>query len=314
MILITGGMGFVGMHTARRFLDVGERVVITQHQASREPEIFKNDIGKALIVERVDITSSYDMLDVVRRHKVTDIVHLVAPRLGALSPAEEFRVNITGLLSVLEAARLGGVRRLQVASSQSVYTGLPEGPYREETPLPVVSANSTEAFKKTFEILTLHYADRTGLPVVLMRLGGIYGPLYYSMFNIPSRMCHAAIKGVPADFSGALGTPYAEDDGDFCYVKDCARGIQMLHAAEKLSHRVYNIGAGRGFKVGEIAAAVTKAAPGAQITVQPGRNPRGRANAYMDLTRTRAEVGYQPEYDIQRGVAEYIGWLRTHPE
>jgi len=101
MILIIGGMGFIGLHTARRFLDAGENVVITQFQTRREPDFIKDEIGKRVIVERLDVTSGNELMDIVRKHKVTGIVDLVAPALGALSPGEDFRVNMLGLINVL---------------------------------------------------------------------------------------------------------------------------------------------------------------------------------------------------------------------
>ena len=62
MILITGGMGFIGMHTARKFLDAGNDVVITQHSARREPELFRDDIGSRLQIERTDVARSAEVL------------------------------------------------------------------------------------------------------------------------------------------------------------------------------------------------------------------------------------------------------------
>ena len=53
---------------------------------------------------------------------------------------------------------------------------------------------------------------------------------------------------------------------------------------------------------------------GMQIELQPGHGPQHRPSAYMDNTRIREEVGYRPEYTIERAITEYIYWLRRHPE
>src|SRR2546421_270689 len=87
VILITGGMGFIGLHTARRFLDAGEQVVITQFTTRREPDFIKDELGKRVFVERVDVTSHHDVTEVVRKHKVTGIIHLAVPALAALTAA-----------------------------------------------------------------------------------------------------------------------------------------------------------------------------------------------------------------------------------
>ncbi len=315
MILITGGLGFIGLHTAKSFLDAGERVLLTQYRVRREPDFIKSEIGRRAFIETLDVTSGHDVIDLVRRHKVTGIVHLAVPGLGTLSAAEDYRVNMMGFLNILEAARLLDVRRVSLASSVAVYAGLHEGPFREAALLPVPSGNPTETFKKALEILGLHYASRTNIEVVALRIGTPFGPLYHSLAAPTSRICHAAAKGVPADFTGARGgTPHEDDDTGAFYVKDCAAAIQLLQMAAKLPHRAYNIGCEKPLKYGEFVAAVNAAVPDARISLPPGRGPRHRPNAYMDIARIQTDVGYRPQYDIGRAVREYVEWLRSHPE
>ena len=123
MILITGGMGFIGLHTARRFLDAGESVVITQFTQRREPDFIKDEIGKRVIIERLDVTSVHDAIEVVRKHKVTGIIHLAVPGLAALTPAEDYRVNMQGFINVLEKRMEdlsgGGLTRLKKVIKQA---------------------------------------------------------------------------------------------------------------------------------------------------------------------------------------------------
>lgn len=316
MILITGGMGFIGMHAARQFLDVGQDVVLTYHNSKREPDMLKDEFGKRVFPEQVDVMDAARLREVADAHNVDSIVHLAAPGFGTPSVMEDFRTNLLGLLNVLEVAQAREVRRLTLASSSQVYLGLPEGPYEEKAFLPLDSRNATEAFKKSFEILGSHFADRTKVDIRAFRVRGVWGPLYYSMVNIPSRLCHAAVKGTEPDFTGVPGgIPYVEDETDFCYVKDCAQGIVKLHLAENLSQRTYNIGSGEAIKHSRLIDAVKAMAPDAKINMQPGSNPRpGPKNAVLDLTNSREDLGYAPEYKLERGVTEYIQWLRTHPQ
>ncbi|HLN87511.1 MAG TPA: NAD(P)-dependent oxidoreductase [Candidatus Limnocylindrales bacterium] len=315
MILITGGLGFIGLHTARRFLDVGEQVVLTQFRVRREPDFIKAELGKRAFIETLDVTSAHDVIEIVRKYKITGIVHLAVPGLGALSAAEDYRMNVMGFLNVVEAARLFDVRRVSVASSVAVYAGLAEGPFREDALVPVHSGNPTETFKKALEILGLHYASRTNLEIVALRIGTPFGPLYHSLAAPTSRIIHAAAKGLPADFTGARGgAPHQDDDTGAFYVKDCARAIQLLQLAEKLTHRIFNISAERPMKYREFVEAVKKVVPSAKIDLPPGHGPRNRPNAYMDISRLNQEVGYQPEYSLERGVGEYIDWLKNHAE
>lgn len=328
MIVIYGGMGFIGLNTAKRFLDAGENVVVTYHNSVREPEFLKAEMGQRAFTERVDISKPHEVLEVAHKHGATGMVHLVAPPVrSTMNAGEEYQVQMAGLINVLEAARILGVPRVTVASSSTVYSGIKSGPYTEDMPLPVDSRSPTEAFKKAWEVLALHYADRTKVDLALFRMRGVYGPLYYSMANIPSRLCHAAIKGVAPDFGTAVGggiyggaapasnVPFEEDEAEFCYVKDCAGGIYAIQTAEKLPHRIYNVGPGRTFKYRELVEAVKEMVPDAKIELQRGASPGGGpANAYLDNSRIREDLGFRPQYDARAGIADYIAWLRHNPQ
>ena len=312
-VLVTGGMGFLGLHTDRRFLDAGEDVIATQHTARREPDFLKEHIGKRLRIEQVDLTDAGQVMDLVGRTKPDGIIHLAAPPPRGQEPAEEYALNIGGLINVLEAARTYEVRRVVVASSQTVYSPFEHGPFREDWPLPVESTLGIESAKKAMEILSLNYAERTGLDVIIARVGGIYGPMYQTLNHPIARMCYAAAHGEPADFP--RGAPFADDGRGYCYVKDCAAGVQLLQSAPSLNHRIYNVSGGVGSATtnGVIADAIRAVVPDAQIELQPGSGLERVPDAYMDISRSNEELGYAPAYDIERGVTEYIAWLQTNP-
>src|SRR5207249_2617585 len=150
-------------------------------------------------------------------------------------------------------------------SSVAVYGGLPSGPFREDVGLPVPSPTQVSAFKKGMEMHAHFYAGQNKLDVVALRIGGIYGPLYYSMHNPVSRICHAAARNAEPDFADRPdGKIFEDDQADWTYVKDVARGIQMVHMAERLNHRVYNVASGRASSNKDVVEAARKAAPGAR--------------------------------------------------
>ena len=315
MILITGGMGFIGLHTARALLDAGEDVVLTRFRAWRAPDFIAAEIGGRVQVEALDLRDGWGLLDVIRRHAVSGVVHLAGPALGA-PPAHQFEVALSGLLNVLEAGRQQGLGRISVASSVSVYSNAGPGPWREEVPLPVESDSHVAAAKKAMEVVALDFAQRTGQDVRLLRLGGIYGPLYHSMANLPSRLCHAAVEDADPDLEGMRGgAPGRDDAADRCYVKDCARGIRLVQLSTGLRYRVYNVGAGYATTSQEVADAVRAVAPAAAFTFPAGQSgPGGGRQAFMELSRLQADTGYAPAYDIRRGVADYVEWLSRHPD
>ena len=316
MILIIGGMGFIGLNTALRLLDTGESVVITQHSAHRVPDALTPHLNERAFVDRMDVTKLYEVMDVASRHKVDSIISFAAPPARGISPQEDYRIYTAGLQNTLETARILGMRRVSLASSTSVYGSLPEGPFREDMPLPIHSGTQVEAFKKGMEIHAFHYAARAGVNVVSLRIGSIYGPYYYSMFNPMSRMCHAALRGEDPDFSDRPGGAINEDDeGDWTYVGDLARGIQLVHTAESLSHDTYNIGSGAATSTKRVFEAVQKALPDAVCSaLKAGRTPSNAHNPVMDLSRIGEDVGYAPEHDIDSGIAAYVEHLRHNAQ
>jgi UDP-glucose 4-epimerase len=314
MILVTGGMGFIGLHVIRSLLDAGQDVVLTWNRSWRVPDFWADELGKRVIAERVDVANAFEVLAAVTQHNVESIVHLAAPGIGQSSVTQDYATNMQGLVNILEAARLASVRRLTYVSSSTLYGGLREGPYREDAPLPLESRNATEAFKKAGEVLLLHYAERYKLDVASVRPRAVYGPLYYSMSNLPSRMAHAAAKGVEPDY-GPAGVPYAEDTGDFTYVKDCAEVTRDVHLADRLQHRTYNVGGGRAFTMQELADAVRSVVSDARIPLQLGQNPRGNPHDnYLDLGRVKDEFGFTPRYPVEKGMPDYIQWLGSHAQ
>ena len=309
-VLITGGTGFIGLHTARALLDAGQDVVATQFRVRRDPAFIANELGGRLQREIVDITSPYGVNDVLRKHAIDGIVHLAVPGVGAsaLSPSEDYRTNMQSLLNIFDAALTFGVKRVIVASSVTVYEGQPAGPYDESLPLPVASTNSTAAYKKAWEILAYHYAERSKLEIVSARIGYIYGPLYHSMYNVLARIVHSAVHGT------ALVKPneaFADDSFDYCYVKDCAQALMRLQTAPALGQRVYNVGAGRATSLAEVLAAAQRVSPELSIALKPGRRSDafGSSN-FMTAAAIARDTGYAPAFDITTAVADYADWLR----
>jgi UDP-glucose 4-epimerase len=308
MILVTGGLGFIGLHTARHLIDRGEQVVLTQYRVAREPDFMKAEIGKNAFVEQLDVTDNDRLLEIGQKHRITGIVHLAVPALNALSPLDDFNVNMKGLVNIMEAARTWEVKRLGLASSNAIYSGVREGPFREDMPLRMIGGNPTETWKKAFEVIGSHYAQRTGLDIVMLRIAGIYGPLYHSMSNLPSRLVHAAVKGEPPVMRGET---FAEDTGDMCYVRDCGQGIARLMTADSLPNKVYNIGSGRPTSNGELVGAIRRIYPDFQVDLKPGTSAQFRANGYGEIARIREDVGYEPQFQVEKAVEDYIGWLKA---
>jgi UDP-glucose 4-epimerase len=309
--LITGGLGFIGLHTARALLDLGEDLVLTQYRVTREPDFIKDELGKRAKVEQLDVTDKARLDEIGRAHKIDRILHLAVPGLGALSPLEDFTVNTQGLINILEAGREWEVSRIGLGSSLAVYQNArgEGGVNREDQPLAMAGGGPTGTWKKTFEIIGAYYGDRTGLDIVNMRIAGIYGPLYHSMSNLPSRLVHAAVKKEPPVLRGDT---YAEDGTDMTYVKDCGRGLALLMKADKLNHKTYNVATGRASTPGELVSAIQSVVPDFDGSfLKEGASPGNPGPTYSDISRIQADTDYKPEFPVENAIPDYIAWLRA---
>jgi UDP-glucose 4-epimerase len=309
MILVTGGLGFIGSHTVRALLDLGEGCVLVQRRAAEVPAGLADG---QVAVEQADITDLTALLDVGTRHKITGIVHLAGSMPWPPSPdqpVDATRKALGGLLNVLQAAQDWGVPRVGVASTIGVYGGITvEGPLREDMPLPMTSGHLIPAFKKVGELLTDHLAGATGIEVVNYRISAIWGPgdPHGALFFAAPELVHAAVRGTKPDLSTLLTPAHREDAIDLCYVKDCGRAIALLQLADRLNHRTYNVASGRATSNAEIIAAIRKVIPDARIDLPTGGTGQP---VYLDISRIHQDTGYQPAYDAERATADYIAWL-----
>lgn len=314
MILISGGMGFIGIATVRE-LTTRTEVVVGYNRTRKDPDELRALIGRDVATVHFDTADPISVAAAIAEHRPDRIVHLAVPALGALPPGAETLANIGGLVNILQGARRLDVPAVTLASSLAVYGGLADGPFDETRELPVASESPTAAMKKAEEILAAHYADRTGLALTMLRIGIVYGPLYRTLANPAGRFTHLALHGTLPEHLAAEWQPGQLDYGsDLIHVGDCARGIAVVALAEQPEHRIYNVGQGHVTSPAEIVAAIDAAVPDAQLP--PAVRETGEladATRHMDITRIGKEFGFAPQHSIASGIAQYAEWLRSHP-
>ena len=102
---------------------------------------------------------------------------------------------------------------------------------------------------------------------------------------------------------------------DHVYVQDCVQGILHLLDAVRPAHDAYHIATGQALSLGEIVRIIRELVPGAKLSVGPGGYAFGKSveavrKGALDISRARSEFGYEPRFDIRRGLEAYVAWRR----
>ncbi len=304
-VLVTGGLGMIGAHTAHALLDLGHEVVVSAHRRTDVPSFLAGRVS----VETLDVTDRDAFLALADRHDISDIVHL-AGSIPDEDPVAFFRTDTAGLFNALDAARTWGVRRFAVASSLGVYIGRSEIPWHEELALPTAPLpHLIVAFKKAVEPLTTHSLQGSGVQPVVLRIGTIWGPLVdpeSPFFHMPPY--------ISAVLRGEEPPPlHADDGGDCCYAPDAGRAIALLTTAQTLRHDTYNVSSGRPFTNRELADALQAITPGLRLDLEPGRQAGPGDDPYLDITRLTDDTGFEPSFDVAEAVADYVAWRADNP-
>ncbi len=311
MILITGGLGFLGGNLGRYLLDHGQQVLLTRNRNVQVPTILASYVGRGLEIAPMDVTSITTVLDAIKRYNVRSIVHGASIYEGRGSLLQAVDVNVMGTENILEAARLMGVGRVTFVSSEGVNQGRKgTTPLVEEEFFWVRSDRYIPATKKMAEILCLIYQKEYKMDIVITRPSRIYGPLYTAGRNPILRMVTAVVKGQPTVFDDINPA----EGHDFVYVRDCARAHALIHCAEKPKHDLYNIGLGRHHTFSDVARTLEKLVPGTRIEMKSGSTTITKTafdiEACLDNSRIQEEFGYVPEYDLEKGLAALAAWVR----
>jgi UDP-glucose 4-epimerase len=304
-------MGVIGAETSRKFVQEGHRPVLFARH--RDDKLIADLDGK-VDVELGDITDLPRLLDVIKRNKITHVVHAAA-FVGAVSqanPALSIQVNVNGTVNVLEAARLFEIQRVVFTSAKGVY-GPIAGEYGSPTykPIPEDMAKNPkriyDSAKLMSEHLCIYYQGNMSVDTVVLRFATTYGPgktARHGKMGVTSQIVEAPAAGRP--FHIAQG---GDEKDDFIYNKDSALGIYLATIAKNPQSRIYNIGSGVGATLRDFERALRKHLPDADIRIGPGLNFLGMpypAHGIYDISRAREELGFKPAYDLDAGVADYL--------
>jgi UDP-glucose 4-epimerase len=300
--MVTGGLGFAGRFIVDHAADQGDRVISYNRDFSFDPR----DGVTAVQGELFDIPR---LVATMRDHSVERVIHTAAmshPGLSIELPLTTFAANVDGTVHLYEAARLAGVRRIVNFSSECSYGHQEaEGPLAEDAQQrPLTPYGVT---KVATELLGDVYNDLYGLDVISLRVTEIYGP-GLRMPEALRDMLVAALRGSAFELS-----PGGDHRFQFIHANDVARAALLAAgAAGPFSRTKYNISGGEQVTLKELAARIRERYPDAEIELGDGFIPDWDRQPRFDISAAERDLGYTPEYDLDRGIAEYSAWLSDH--
>jgi UDP-glucose 4-epimerase len=294
--VVTGGAGFIGSHVVDRLLEAGTEVVVVDDLSTGRRE----NLPAGVDFHHADVRDAEAMRSVVGAARPDAVVHLAARASVTRSveaPEEDAAVNVVGTATMLEAARLAGVRRfVYVSTGGALYGDTEQVPTPEDAPIRPLSPYGNS--KWGGELYCDLYARLHGASTVTLRLANVYGP----------RQDPFGEAGVIAIFcerlqSGARPTVFGDghQTRDYVYVGDVADVTVAAAGAEATGP--LNVGTGSETSVLELVDALRDAAgaDGFEPEHAPERPGEARRSC-LDPGRAERELGWRASTGLRDGL------------
>lgn len=311
--MVIGGNGFVGSHVLRELVDRGERPICFD-PAPTSPLVA--DLADSVEFVQGDASDLGFLLRTLDKYDVAGLVHLpsLVTFASQLNPVKAYQINIGTTVNVLEAARSHELKRIVYASSLAVYGRTPEGvALPEDYPMNPVSLYG--ATKVYCEQMGRAYADQFGIDFAAIRYPGMWGPGQELLMTGKSLLYgsgkFAELAAKPAKGQKAV-VPGVNETYELYYIKDSRRLTVDLLLAPKLNHRAYNAGCETKITLRQAAELIKRRLPKAEIEFEEGVEfkegydfamPCGN---YLDISRAREELGYEPRFKPAEAADDYL--------
>lgn len=314
-VVVTGGAGFIGGHLAESFVrDDRDVVVVDNFDPYYATGIKEHTVrvcrdaaasGGSYSLVRGSVTDEALVEDVIADAEF--VFHEAAQagvRTSVEDPKKPNRVNVTGTLNVLEAARTADVSRVVVASSSSVY-GKPEYlPYDEAHPTTPVSPYGVS--KLAAEQYTRVYHEVYGLPTVSLRYFTVYGPRMRPNMAISNFVSRCLNDKPPVVYGDGSQTR------DFTYITDVIEANNALFDTDRADGNVLNIGSTSTITIRELAERVRdQLAPALSLSFGE-RHEADAEHTHADVSLASDLLGYDPSVPIDAGIGRFIEWYKAN--
>jgi UDP-glucose 4-epimerase len=303
--VVTGGAGFIGSNLVDALIDRGDRVTVIDDLSSGRRENLEQALAAGATLELADIADRERVGSIFAAAAPELVFHLAAQidvRVSVAEPATDAGTNVLGTISMLEAAREAGVRRVvNTSTGGGLYGDAELLPTPEDHPIRPLAPYGQS--KYSAEGYCALYTRLHGLSSVSLRYGNVYGP----------RQDVHGEAGVVAIFAGRVLdglTPVVFGDGgqtrDWVEVSDVVRA-NLLAADSELTGAI-NIGHGRETSVLDLLDALRAVAgrPVPEPESLPERPGEVRRSC-LDVTRAKRELGWEAQVELEDGLRRVLG-------
>ncbi|MBQ3855701.1 MAG: UDP-glucose 4-epimerase GalE [Ruminococcus sp.] len=331
-VLLAGGAGYIGSHTAVELLEAGYDVVIADNYSNSCPEAVKRVeeiTGKAVKTYECDIKDSAKLDQIFAENKIDAVIHfagLKAVGESVAKPVLYYRNNIDTTLSLLESMERAGVKKIIFSSSATVYGEENPVPYTED--MPRGTCTNPYGWTKVMMEQILEDAAKADdqLSVVLLR--------YFNPIGAhPSGRIGEDPQGIPNNLMPYVsqvavgrrekltifGRDYATPDGtarrDYIHVVDLAKGhVKAIgYILEHGGVEIFNLGTGTPYSVTEIVDTFEKVNGVPVPHVYGERRPGDLPESYANADKALAVLGWKTEKTLADMCRDSWNWQKNNP-
>lgn len=318
MILVTGGLGYIGSHTCVELLKNGERIVVMDNLSNSKIEMkdkIKQIAGKDFLFYKSDLLDKESMRKIFVENKIQSVIHFAGLKAVGESvekPIEYYRNNVIGTLNLLEVMKEFNVNKMVFSSSATVY-GVPKiVPITEDMPLSTTNPYGTTKLmieqiltdiahaNKDFKVAILRYFNPIGA-----HESGIIGE---DPNGIPNNLMPyiSRVASGKLQYLNIFGNDYPTQDGtgvrDYIHVVDLAKG--HLKALERLAKDdtgvfIYNLGTGNGYSVLDIVKTFERENSVSIKYKIVDRRPGDVAQCYANPAKALRELDWKAEKTLE---------------
>ena len=332
-VLITGGAGFIGSHTAVEFLNAGYEIVIMDNFSNSKPVVLdriKEITGKDFKFYKADLLDLEAMDRIFEENpEIDSVIHFAGYKAvgeSCAKPVEYYHNNVTGTLMLADSMKRHGVKTIVFSSSATVYGDPDEVPIKESARV----GNATNPYGETKVMIErilkdIYLSDKEWNVAVLRYFNPIGAHASGLIGEDPNGIPNNLMPYITKVAMGKLpmlhvfGNDYDTHDGtgvrDYIHVVDLAKA--HLRALEVIRERrgvdYFNIGTGNGYSVLDIVKAYQEAT-GIEIkyVIDP-RRPGDIAACYADPAKAREILGWEAEYGIFEMCRDSNNWQQKNP-